>query len=137
MKLRRIIKHWHKDTSGATAIEAAICFPIVIMIGFGVFQYGIFYNNSTDLNKKFSDASRDVKFMEDPDTARLTSHYQSVLGNYSNDVALSVERIDRYGESFAEVSMTYSYTINIPLLDNYPLQSNYKNLIIISDDAAG
>lgn len=75
--------------------------------------------------------------MENPDTSKLTSHYQNVLGNYSNDVVLNVERIDRYGESFAEVSMTYSYTINIPLLDNYPLQSSYKNLIIISDEAAG
>lgn len=138
--MRAFKKHlsdWRQDQSGASAIEAAICFPIIIMLAFAIFQYGIFYNNSTDLNKKLRDASRQVKLMEDPDTSALATLYQGALGNYSNNVSMNVQRVDRYGESFAEVNLTYSYVINIPLLDRYPLTSNYKNLIMISGDQTG
>lgn len=126
-----------QDEQGASAIEAAICFPIIIMMAFGIFQYGIFYNNSTDLNHKFRDASRQVKFMNNPGGDILKSHYQQILGEYSEDVTLSVQKTDRYGESFAEVQMTYSYTIDIPLLDKYPLTTQYKNLIMLSSDLPG
>ncbi len=135
------LKHtWLKfgqDDDGASAIEAAICFPIILMMAFGIFQYGIFYNNSTDLNHRFRDASRKVKFMDNPGGALLKSHYQQVLGGYADDVTLEVHKADRYGESFAEVYMTYSYTIDIPLLDKYPLTTKYKNLIMLSSDLPG
>jgi len=134
---RHIWRKYVSDLQGASAIEAAICFPIIIMLMFGIFQYGIFYNNSTDLNHRFRDASRTVKLMDNPDNGMLSAHYQQILGAYADDVTLQVQKVDRYGESFAEVDMTYSYTIDIPLLDKYPLTTQYKNLVMLSSDLPG
>lgn len=132
-----ILHRYRDDEQGASAVEAAICFPIIIMLAFGIFQYGIFYNNSTDLNHRFRDASRSVKLMDNPEAGQLSAHYQQVLGKYAQDVALDVKKINRYGESFAEVQMTYSYSVDIPLLDKYPLKSSYKNLVILSSELPG
>jgi len=128
------LRDWRRDIQGASAIEAAICFPIILMLIFAVFQYAIFYNNSTDLNKRFSDASRQVKLMENPSVNELSAHFQSVLDYYQDDVTLSVTRVERYGEQFAEVSMAYAHTIDIPFADQYPLEASYTNLIMLSGE---
>lgn len=128
------IDRWKRDISGASAIEAAICFPLILMLIFAIFQYAIFYNNSTDLNKRFSDASRQVKLMENPDVDALSAHFQSVLDSYEQDVTLSVDRVERYGEQFAEVNMSYAHTIDIPFVDQYPLEASYTNLIMLSGE---
>lgn len=131
---KQILGSWARDDRGASAIEAALCFPIILMAFFALFQYAIFYNNSTDLNKRFRDASRQVKLMENPNSDELTTHFSDILGHYEKDVTLSVERVKRYDEEFVEIKMTYAHTIDIPLADKYPLKSSYKNLIMISDE---
>lgn len=131
---RHRLRSWIRDENGASAIEAAICFPIILMAFFAIFQYAIFFNNSTDLNKKFRDAARQVKLMENPSNEELKSHFSGILGHYEKDVTLSVERIERYDETFVEIKMSYAHVVDIPLADKYPLKSSYKNLIIISND---
>lgn len=128
------LRAWTHDNKGASAIEAALCFPIILMAFFALFQYAIFYNNSTDLNKRFRDATRQVKLMENPSNSELETHFVGILDHYKNNVTLSVQRIQRYDETFVEVNMTYAHTIDIPLADKYPLKSSYKNLIFISDE---
>ena len=129
-----ILRIYLRDIRGASAIEAAICFPIILMAFFAIFQYAIFFNNSTDLNKRFRDASRQVKLMENPSNEELTAHFSGILGHYKDNVELSVERTARYDEEFVEVIMSYAHTVDIPLADKYPLKSSYQNLIIISDE---
>ncbi len=133
--LKRRFELYVQNETGASAIEAALCFPIVLMLMFGCFQYGLFYNNATELNHNFQEASRQVKLMTDPSDNELLSLYQGKYG-YVNpqDIALSVSRVNRYGESFAEVNMTYSYVISIPLLPKYAVTSSYKNLVLISSE---
>ncbi len=132
--IQHILRAWSRDNKGASAIEAALCFPIILMAFFALFQYAIFYNNSTDLNKRFRDATRQVKLMENPSNQELSAHFNGILGHYKKDVTLSVERVKRYDEEFVEVNMSYAHTIDIPLADKYPLKSSYKNLIMISDE---
>lgn len=133
-KLKHSIASWKRDESGASAVEAAIFFPVIIMTFYAIFQYAIFFNNSTDLNKRFRDASRQVKLMENPSDSELQSHFQGILGHHDSKVTLSVQRIERYGEKFAEVTMTYAHTLDIPFADKYPLRSSYRNLIIIPSE---
>lgn len=132
--LQRTTRSFRLNESGATAVEAALCLPIVIMLGFGIFQYGIFYTQSTDFNDRFQKASRQIKLLEHPDEGQLTAIYQDVLGEDSDKVTLSVQKITRYGESFAEVNMSYAHSIDIPFLREYPFQANYKNLVMLSGD---
>ncbi len=129
-----VFKRFYRNESGATAVEAALCLPIVLMLGFGIFQYGIFYNNSTDMNDRFQKASRQVKLLDNPNEQELLALFQSALGDDSELVTFDVKKINRYGESFAEVNMSYAHRIDIPLLREYPLKTNYQNLVMISGE---
>lgn len=134
-KLDGIAKKWLRNEDGATAIEAAICLPIILTLIFACFQYGIYFDKATDINHDFQDASRRVKLMDNPTDSQLLALYQAAIDQtVSEDVTLSVDRVNRYGETFAEVNMTYAYTIDIPFLEKYPLTSSYQNLIILSED---
>lgn len=134
----RVLKQKFHDLraseDGATAVEVALCLPIIIMLAFACFQYGLFYNNATNINKRLDDASRQVKLMDDPSKDALVAHYNDFIPqNY--DVTLSVDRVDRYDESFAEVTLTYRHSVDIPFARNYPFTSNYKNLVLLSSDS--
>ena len=134
LHLKAKYKNFLSDDTGATAVEAALCLPIILILGFGIFQYGVFYNNSTDINDGFQKASRQVKLTEYPSEDELKSLFQQALGDEVRNVTFSVNRVERYGESFAEVNMVYSHSIDIPLLNQYPLQANYQNLILLSGE---
>lgn len=135
MKMRVELYHkFCRDNSGATAVEAALCLPIIILLGFGIFEYGIFYNNSTDISDRFQQASRQVKLLENPNEGELIALYTNILGDDAELVSFDVKKIDRYGESFAEVNMSYAHQIDIPFLREYPLLANYQNLIMLSDE---
>lgn len=124
------------DTSGASAVEAAICFPIVLTLMFGCFQYGLFFNKTTELNHSFQEASRQVKLLDNPSDSELRALFNSKISpNDQDNVTLTVNRVNRYGETFASIDMTYEYTIDIPLIEKYPLTSTYQNLVMLADDA--
>ena len=130
-----MLQKFRRDENGASAVEAALCFPMVLILMFGCFQYGLFYNNATELNHGFQEASRQVKLMTEPTDAQLLTLYQGKFGGVDpNDIALNVQRVNRYGESFAEVNMTYSYVIDIPILRKYAVTSTYENLVMISSE---
>jgi len=137
MQIRKHASRWIKDQSGATAVEAALCLPMIFMLAFGIFEYGIYYNKATDLSDRFQSASRQIKLLESPGRDELLVVYQEALGEHLEIVSLDVNRVDRYGESFAEVSMEFEHVINIPLLDRYPLTSNYQNLVMLSNRLEG
>lgn len=132
--LHNNLKSFGSNESGASAVEAALCLPIVIMLGFGIFQYGIFYNHSTDLNDRFQMASRQIKLLEYPGEHQLTSIYNDYLGDDADKVSFSVTKVERYGESFAEVNMSYAHSIDIPFVKNYPFKANYQNLVMLSGE---
>jgi len=123
------------DCSGASAIEAAICFPIVLMLMFACFQYGLFFNKSTELNHRFQEASRQVKLLDNPSDSELLALFNGKISdNVKDDVTLTVSRVNRYGETFASVDMTYEYTMAIPFMDHFPMTTSYQNLVMLSDD---
>ncbi len=124
-----------KNRDGVTAVEAALCFPIILMLVFAIFQYAIFFNGATEMNKKFRDASRQVKLMNSPSTSELETLFAAQIDPDDQDrVTLNVSRVDRYGESFASVDMTYTYAIEIPMLNPFELTSSYQNLVLLSED---
>lgn len=131
---QKALKSFRRNESGATAVEAALCLPIVLMLGFTIIQYGIFYNQSTDLNDRFQKASRQIKLLEYPDENQLTALYQNILGDDADKVTFSVQRVSRYGEKFAEVNMSYAHSIDLPFVRDYPLQANYQNLVLLSGE---
>lgn len=134
-RLIRELNRFLKDSSGASAVEAAICFPIVLTLMFGCFQYGLFFNKTTELNHSFQEASREIKLLDNPSNSELKALFSSKISAKDQDnVTLTVNRVNRYGESFASIDMTYNYTIDIPLIEKYPLTSSYQNLVMLSDE---
>jgi len=133
--LLRKLSNLLRNRDGVTAVEAALCFPIILILVFAIFQYAIFFNGATDMNKKFREASRQVKLMDSPSTSELQTLFAAqVSPEDQNRVTLNVSRVNRYGENFANVDMTYTYAIEIPMLSPFELTSSYQNLVLLSED---
>ena len=67
MKIKRI--RIIKNEKGASAVEFALILPILIMLVFGIFQFGIAYNNYIALTHAAREGARlaAVGLYEDPD----------------------------------------------------------------------
>jgi len=102
-----------KDENGATSVEFAIILPVLILILFGIFEFGLAYRDYLAITH----AAREG--------ARLAA-----VGNYSEESVreraypvnpdsvsisyLSEDGAPRHGDP-VEVSVTYNKPINIPL----------------------
>ena len=93
-------KRYVRDESGTNAIEAAFCFPIVILLFFACFQYGIFFQNASDVNHTFDKVAREVVLLENPSQAEIESLIESFYpADQNNDVTYSVDLTNKYEQN--------------------------------------
>lgn len=113
------------NEAGATAVEAAICLPILIIVLFGVFQFGWVQHTRSSLRFTLEEASR--LLVIDPDTTQAT--VQTFVGNKFRDLAkgevtVSLVKSDTPNGRIASLSATFNSVFAVPLVGSFSIPHN-------------
>jgi|GEM_PF-2812910 len=130
-------KQLKRDRSGASAIEAAICFPLIIAAAFACFEYGMFFQNSTKVNRSFDKVAREITLLEAPTESQIRSLLQAELGTFwESHVLYTVNIVEQYDSQFARINSVYFYSSKIPFLDRVILRSYNRNYVMLTESFA-
>lgn len=124
-----------RDTSGSSAIEAAICLPIVIAFIFGTFEAGIFFVNAHDVKSSMSEAVREVSITKnitqgEIDTIVTSYVPQALTGHVTTSTTIS----EQFGERFASIDVQFTTAFRVPFLSEHPVTSKFISYVILTDD---
>lgn len=113
---------FERDEAGATAVEVAICLPVLIVIMFGVFHFGWVQHTQSSLRFTLEQASRQLVI--DPDTTQAT--LQTFVGERFRDLAkgevqVSLVKSDTPTGRVASVSASYNSVFAIPLVGSFSI----------------
>lgn len=126
-------KRYFKNESGSNAVEAAFCFPIIILLIFACFQYGIFFQKSSDVNHTFDRIARQVVLLENPSKSDIESLIEDAYDtNLHKDVTYNVVMTEKYDQDFADISVNYAHTISLPFAKEYAMRTQYQNLVMLT-----
>lgn len=128
----RYTRRYIRDESGSNAVEAAFCFPIILLIIFACFQYGMFFQNSSDVNHTFDKVARDVVLLENPSQADIESLIGTYYSDQDNDVTYTVALTEKYDQNFADISVNYAYTVSLPFAKEYAMKTTYQNSVMLT-----
>ena len=127
-------RRFSRNREGATAVEAAICFPIVIAMFFAAFEYGIFFYHNFNISKSMDEAAREIQFMEDPTASEIRTYLDdTILDSTPGFVFYHVSKTEHYDHEFARIWMVYLYPLNIPFIDDNYVYSQYRNMIVLGE----
>ncbi len=127
-------KYYLKDESGSNAVEAAFCLPIVLLLIFACFQYGLFFQNASEVNHKFDQVAREVVLLENPSQSEIENLIGSFYPSDSNDVTYNVSMVEKYDQNFADISVNYAYTVALPFDKEYEMKTSYQNLVMLTTE---
>lgn len=98
---------------GAAAVEMALVLPLLLMLIFGIIDFGRLLNKQIALTEAARDAARVASFggSAEESTAKAAARATSIAGN---DVRVSTTACSDPGED-AEVTLTYDFTFVTPV----------------------
>jgi len=127
MKIKRI--RIIKNEKGASAVEFAIILPILIMLVFGIFQFGIAYNNYITITHAAREGAR--RAAVDLDISNLSPLKQIIIDR-AYPIPLTEADIDirtpegiKIGDPVV-VEITYNMTVEIPLVGSWDIPLTSK-----------
>jgi hypothetical protein len=112
------------EEKGASAVEFAILLPIIVMLFFAIFEFGIAFNNYIALTHAAREGARlaAVNYDEDPGIDEFETRIRE------SAPTVNIESIDLSGQD-GEIGDTVSVTvtgevlnIEIPLAGSWPVQ---------------
>jgi Flp pilus assembly protein TadG len=118
------LKHSIKRQRGASAVEFALLVPIVVMLAFAIFEFGIAYHNYISLTHAAREGARlaAVNFDVDPGLDEFEDRVRN------SAPTINIESIDLDGQD-GNIGDTVSVTvtgevlnIEIPLVGSWPIQ---------------
>ena len=121
-----------RNKDGATAIEAAMVFPLVIMSIFALFHTAIFFFSTHQAQRASEQVGREVRMMSLPSQAQIQTALAARLekpvgGTYK----LNVIRINEFGGTFADIRISYEYKMPIPFLDKHTFRSESGTRVLL------
>lgn len=111
-----------RDTRGGTAMEAAILMPVLALAVIGALQFGVYIMGLHQARGHTDASARAVRMLDSPTQAEvletLLEHTGAPpVGRYE----ASAQTVEAGGERQAVLTLTYRYTIRLPLLAEMPL----------------
>ncbi len=112
----------YKNQKGAAAVEFAIILPLLIMLVFGIIQFGIAYNNWISLTHAARHGARiaavgDYESIEDFENQVRQSSPTVEIENITLDI-----QGNYIGDPVVVTVSGYVLIIDIPLVDSWPVQ---------------
>ncbi len=113
-----------KNEKGASAVEFALILPILLMLIFALFQFGIAYNNYIALTHAAREGARLAAVNFDEDTG--IDEFKARIRDSAPSVTIqSIDLLGESGDIGDSVSVTVTgevLNIEIPFAGSWPLQ---------------
>lgn len=126
----RILKKYKHDQDGATAVEAAIVFPILIMCLFFVFGMGTFMFGTHQAQRSVESTARKARVVDQPSQTDLlalltTDLKDAPFGSYTPQVIM----LTQHGGEYAELQINYTFNFDFPFLKTMELKKTAKTQV--------
>ncbi len=114
------------NEKGGTAVEFALVAPLLMMFLLGIIVFGWSMNAMSSVRYALEETSRALqlkKSLSQNEIEALVRAHVSQLGLQNITVSLAIDPPDG-GFKMAHVTATYSFVVEIPLIDQYPVSYN-------------
>lgn len=112
--MRRFLKH----CQGSTAIEFAICGPILLLFVIGVFEFGRFYLIRNDMRFAVGETGRYAMLNPAMSNATLEDYAEEQLFTSPESVTIAVTDEAINGRNYTTITMGYVFTFTAATLLN-------------------
>ena len=119
------------DASGGAGLEFALIAPFLIMLLFGIFAFGWGLNAMSSVRYTLETSARSLQMKNSLTQAQIQAIATAKLLDLGlKDVAVTIV-VDPPSAGFkmAHLTATYSYVINFPYFDAYPI--NYATTVTV------
>ena len=115
-----------KNEKGASAVEFALILPILVMLVFGIFQFGIAYNNYITITHAAREGARRAAVdLTNPLLEQIIKERAYPIPE--DDIIISITTPD--GTDIGDpvvVEITYNMTVEIPLVGSWDIPLTSK-----------
>lgn len=135
--LSNIFQRFSRNKDGATAVEAALVMPMVLMGIFALFHVAIFFFSTHQAQRASEQAGRDVRMMNQPSQEEIIGALEAQMKNpIGGTYKTEVSKIDEHGGTFADIRIAYEYTLPIPFLDRHTFRSESGTRVLLREMAS-
>ena len=115
-----------KNEKGANAVEFAIILPILVVLIFGIFQFGIAYNNYITITHAAREGARRAAVdLNNPLLKQIIIERAYPVPITEDDITINYPPDPKIGDP-VEVIITYEITIEIPLVGSWDIPLTNK-----------
>ncbi len=121
-----------RNKDGTTAVEAALVMPLVLMTLFGLFHVAIFFFSTHQAQRATELTGREIRMLNQPSQSDIEAVLQDQLeapvgGAYKSVIS----KINEHGGTFADIRISYEYTLPIPFLDRHTFRSESGTRVLL------
>jgi len=133
-QIRSISQRLYRNRDGATAVEAAMVFPMIIMSIFALFHVAVFFFSTHQAQRTTEQAARDIRMMSQPSQSEIEKVVEERLKDPIGGVySTIIYKVNEHGGTFADIRISYEYTLPIPFLDKHVFESESGTRVLLRD----
>jgi len=118
-----------KNEKGASAVEFALILPLLIMLVFGIVQFGIAFNNYITITHAAREGARIAAVdLNNPDLKNIIIERAFPVQITEDDIVISTTEEKNIGDP-VEVEITYNISITIPLVGSWDIPLKNKAIM--------
>ena len=118
-----------KSEKGASAVEFALILPILIILVFGIVQFGIAFNNYITITHAAREGARIAAVdLNNPDLKNIIIERAFPVQITEDDIVISTPEGTNIGDP-VEVEITYNISITIPLVGSWDIPLKNKAIM--------
>lgn len=118
-----------KNEKGASAVEFALILPILIILVFGIVQFGIAFNNYITITHAAREGARIAAVdLNNPDLKNIIIERAYPVSITPDDIVISTPEGTDIGDP-VEVEITYNISITIPLVGSWDIPLKNKAIM--------
>jgi len=118
-----------KSEKGASAVEFALILPILIILVFGIVEFGIAFNNYITITHAAREGARIAAVdLNNPDLKNIIIERAYPVPITPEDITISTPEGTNIGDP-VEVEITYNISITIPLVGSWDIPLKNKAIM--------
>ncbi|MAI90131.1 TadE/TadG family type IV pilus assembly protein [Ponticaulis sp.] len=128
----RRLRAFKSDKKGVSAIEFAFVFPILVSFVLSLFYIGVGFFGVQQAQNTTERVARIAYMLDEPSASEIRDLVLNHLGTtLAGTFTPNVQLTEKYGETYADISIDYAYSPDIPFLpeQNYVFTASSEVLI--------
>lgn len=121
-----------KNRDGATAVEFALVGPVIVMLLFGIIQFGIFFDGTHKAQFASEKSARSVRMLDMPDDAEIQRVLENELKKpLAGEFTPNITRVEKNGGTFVQIEVQYDFSLPIPFMDTIAISSKSGTEVLL------